>query len=292
MSTQHPFGLTGRHVLVTGAGGGLGRAIISAFISAGAIVSGADRDASLMADLPLAHRLVFDLTDAATVRASIETLREAGAVPDVLVNNAGASRADSLADLEEEGWEEEIATNLTGAYTVTRAVLDIMGLGRVGGGAGGEARAGGDGRARDEQTGQASSTEGGAPPTPRTIVFISSVNALTHYGNPAYSAAKAGLIAYSRALAVELGGRGLRSNVVCPGSIRTAAWDHRPSEVLDAAARYYPIGRILWPEDVANAVVFLASPLAAGITGAVVPVDGGLMAGNVPFLREVIGSDV
>lgn len=273
-SPAHPFGLTGKHVLITGAGGGLGRAIVSAFTEAGAIVSGADRDAALLADLPLAHKLVFDLTDAAACRSAIGDLEVAGAVPDVLVNNAGGSRADSLAALDEDGmWESEIATNLTSAYNVTRPVLKLMARSKDGSEGGG-----GSGEERRSRTG--------------TIVFTSSVNALTHYGNPAYAAAKAGLIAYARSIAVELGGRGVRANVVCPGSVRTAAWDHREAGVLDAAARYYPIGRIIAPEDVANTIVFLASPLAAGISGVVVPVDGGLMAGNVPFVRDIIGSDI
>ncbi|BEI86062.1 hypothetical protein CcaverHIS002_0603490 [Cutaneotrichosporon cavernicola] len=252
MSTPHPFGLTGKHVLVTGAGGGLGRAIVAAFVSAGAYVTGADQDITQLAGLPLHHRLAFDITDAAACRRAIDELEVLGATPDVLVNNAGASRADSLASLEEEGmWDAELATNLTGAYHV----WDKAGRGG-------------------------------------TIVFTSSVNALTHYGNPAYAAAKAGLIAYARALAVELGCKGVRANVVAPGSVRTAAWAHRDPAVLDAAARHYPIGRILAPEDVANTIVFLASPLAAGITGAVIPVDGGLMAGNMPFVRDIIGSDI
>jgi NAD(P)-dependent dehydrogenase (short-subunit alcohol dehydrogenase family) len=255
MSAPHPFGLTGKHVLVTGAGGGLGRAIVAAFVAAGALVSGADRDPSQLADLPLHHRLAFDITDAAACRAAIADLAAAGATPDVLVNNAGASRADSLAALDAGVWAAELATNLTGAYNVTAPVTALWERGGV-------------------------------------IVFTSSVNALTHYGNPAYAAAKAGLVAYSRALAVELGSRGVRSNVVAPGSVRTAAWDHREPKVLEDAARYYPIGRILAPEDVANTIVFLASPLAAGISGAVVPVDGGLMAGNVPFVRDIIGSDI
>lgn len=259
MSTPHPFGLSGKHVLVTGAGGGLGRAIVAAFVAAGALVSGADRDVSQLADLPLLHRLTFDITDAAACRHAISQLSDAGAIPDVLVNNAGASRADSLAALDEEGmWESELATNLTGAYHVTTPVTKAW-----------------------EKAGR-----GGA------VVFTSSVNALTHYGNPAYAAAKAGLIAYARALAVELGSKGVRANVVAPGSVRTAAWDHRGPKVLEDATRYYPIGRIIAPEDVANTIVFLASPLAAGISGAVVPVDGGLMAGNVPFVRDIIGSDI
>jgi NAD(P)-dependent dehydrogenase (short-subunit alcohol dehydrogenase family) len=122
-------------------------------------------------------------------------------------------------------------------------------------------------------------------------VFISSVNALAHYGNPAYAAAKAGMLAYCRAIAVEDGVNGIRANAICPGSVRTHAWDHRLKRdpgIVDAAARFYPLGRLVEPDEVANAALFLASPLASGITGAVIPVDGGLTAGNLPFIRDII----
>ena len=113
-----------------------------------------------------------------------------------------------------------------------------------------------------------------------------------HFGNPAYAAAKAGMVAYARAIAVEEGARGVRANVVCPGSVKTAAWTHR----LESASqpfptrwvRHYPLGRIVEPEEVAQAVLFLASPLASGITGAVLPVDAGLTAGNLRFVRDII----
>ena len=122
------------------------------------------------------------------------------------------------------------------------------------------------------------------------FVFISSVNALAHFGNPAYSAAKAGVVAYMRALATECGRNGIRANAICPGSVRTKAWDHRIAAdpgILDKVSPLYPIGRMVEPVEVANAAVFLASPLASGITGAVVPVDGGLTAGNLPFIEAI-----
>lgn len=255
-SPPHPLGLAGRHVLITGAGGGIGRAMVTAFAGAGAIVSGADRDAATMAELPLAHRLAFDLTDARACADAFADLAGAGAAPEVLVNNAGFTRAETIGQVDETVWEREIAINLTGAFHITRPVVEAMA--KRGGGA---------------------------------VVFIASVNALGHYGNPAYSAAKAGLVAYAKSVAVEMGEKGIRANVVCPGSVRTPAWDHRLAKdpaIFEDVISHYPLGRMVSPEDVANATLFLASPLAAGVTGAVLPVDGGLTAGNLRFVRDII----
>ncbi|WP_448950555.1 SDR family oxidoreductase [Labrys neptuniae] len=251
-----PFGLAGRHVLITGAGGGIGRAMIAAFSGAGAIVSGADRDAALLDGLALRHRLVFDLTDAKAAADAIAKLVADGAAPDILVNNAGFTRAETLKDVDDKVWDSELAINLTGAFHVTSPVMAAM-----------AARGGG------------------------SIVFVASVNGLGHYGNPAYSAAKAGLIAYAKSVAVEAGRDGIRANVVCPGSVRTPAWDHRLAKdptILEDVVSHYPLGRMVRPEDVANAALFLASPLAGGVTGAVLPVDGGLTAGNLRFVRDII----
>jgi NAD(P)-dependent dehydrogenase (short-subunit alcohol dehydrogenase family) len=253
---RHPFGLDGRHVLITGAGGGIGKAMIEAFRQAGALVSGADQDAAMLADLPLEHRLAFNLTDAKACADGLSGLIAKAGVPDILVNNAGFTRGETLGQVDETVWEREISINLTGAFHITKPVLDAM-----------AARGSG------------------------SIVFIASVNALGHYGNPAYSAAKAGLVAYAKSIAVEAGEKGIRANVICPGSVRTPAWDHRLARdpaILDDVLSHYPLGRMVRPEDVANATVFLASPLAGGITGAVLPVDGGITAGNLRFVRDII----
>lgn len=250
------FGLDGRTVLITGAGGGIGRALVAAFAAAGARVSGADRSADLMADLALEHRLAFDLTDAAAARDAFAALEAAGAAPDVLISNAGFTRGETLSDVDADVFASELTINLTGAFHIAGRVIESMA--RRGGGA---------------------------------VVFISSVNALAHYGNPAYSAAKAGLVAYARAVAVERGAAGVRANVVCPGSVRTAAWDHRLEknpDLLDRVLPHYPLGRMVVPEEVAKAALFLASDLASGITGTVLPVDAGLTAGNLRFVRDVI----
>ncbi|HEX4764824.1 MAG TPA: SDR family oxidoreductase [Lichenihabitans sp.] len=254
-----PLGLDGRHVLITGAGGGIGRALVAAFAGAGALVSGADRDAALMDGLDLAHRLAFDLTDGSATEAAIAGLDRAGAAPAVLISNAGFTRGETLDGVDRAVWERELAINLTGAFNVVAPAIEVM-----------AARGGG------------------------SVVFIASVNALAHYGNPAYSAAKAGLVAYAKAIAMERGRQGVRANVVAPGSVRTPVWDHRLArtpDLMDRLLPHYPLGRLVVPEEVARAALFLASDAASGITGAVLPVDAGLTAGNLRFVRDVIAGD-
>ncbi len=251
-----PFRLDGKTVLVTGAGGGIGRALVAAFCEAGASVIGADVEPALLADLELAGRILFDQADPAATRAAVVEHLEAHGAPDAVVANAGFTRAEHFGHLDDTVWAAELAINLNGAYALTDPIVQAMA--KRGGGA---------------------------------VVFISSVNALAHYGNPAYSAAKAGLVAYSKALAVERGRDGIRSNVVAPGSVRTPAWDHRLQAdpgLIGKVLPHYPLGRLVSPVDVANAAVFLCSDAAAGITGTVLPVDAGLTAGNLRFVDEVL----
>jgi NAD(P)-dependent dehydrogenase (short-subunit alcohol dehydrogenase family) len=252
-----PFRLDGRRALITGAGGGIGGALVAAFKAAGATVIGADREESLLAKLDVDHRLAFDLTDGEAAAAAVERLEAEAAAPDIIVSNAGRTRAERMTDVDKAAWERELAVNLTGAFNVVSPALP--GMMRRGGG---------------------------------SIVFVATVNALAHYGNPAYAAAKAGLVAYAKAIAVERGAAGIRSNVVCPGSVRTPAWDHRlqrAPDILDKVLPHYPLGRLVTPQEVASAVLFLASDAASGITGAVLAVDAGLTAGNLRFVHDVIG---
>jgi NAD(P)-dependent dehydrogenase (short-subunit alcohol dehydrogenase family) len=119
-----------------------------------------------------------------------------------------------------------------------------------------------------------------------SVVNIASVNGIGVFGHPAYSAAKAGMIHLTRLIAVEYGHHGIRANAIAPGTVRTQAWEDRAANnpaVFDQAAAHYALGRIVRPEDVAEAVGFLASPLAAAITGICLPVDCGLTAG-IPAL--------
>jgi NAD(P)-dependent dehydrogenase (short-subunit alcohol dehydrogenase family) len=251
-----PFQLDGRRALITGAGGGIGGALARAFSAAGVAVCAADREAALLDKVDCAERLVFDLTDSDATRSVIaDYLARAGA-PDILISNAGGTRAESFEAVDEEVWSREMAVNLTGAYNVARPVADAM-----------AARGGG------------------------ALIFIASVNGLAYFGNPAYSVAKAGLISLGKAFAVERGPQGVRSNVICPGSIRTPAWDRRFArnpDLLQLILPHYPMGRLATMEDVANCALFLASDAAAGITGAAIPVDAGLTAGNLRFVNEVI----
>jgi NAD(P)-dependent dehydrogenase (short-subunit alcohol dehydrogenase family) len=251
-----PFRLDGKTVLISGAGGGIGRSLVAAFHGAGAHIIGADRDATMLEGLPLLRTVLFDQADAPATRAAISAEIEAHGGPDCVVSNAGFTRAEHLGMVDDDVWASELAINLNGAYAMTDPIIAAM-----------------------AKRGQGS------------LVFISSVNALAHYGNPAYSAAKAGLVAYAKAIAVERGGEGVRANVVAPGSVRTPAWDHRlaadPS-LLDDVLPHYPLGRMVSPMEVANAVLFLCSDAASGITGTVLPVDAGLTAGNLRFVDDVL----
>ena len=256
---QTILGLGGKQVFITGAGGGIGRALIDIFNAAGAVVSGADQQQSLLDGLPLANCLTFDLTDKEQTLRAIGDFIAAHGAPDVLINNAGFTRGETLDQLEGNIWEREIAINLNGAFHVTAPVAEAM------------------------------SKRGSG-----SIVFISSVNALGHFGNPAYSAAKAGLISYMKALAVERGRFGVRANAVCPGSVRTPAWDHRlqrQPELLAKVLPHYPLGRMVTPDEVAQAALFLGSSAAAGVTGATLAVDAGLTAGNLRFVNDVLAGD-
>lgn len=253
-----PFRLDGKTVLISGAGGGIGRSMVAAFRAAGANVVGADRDPNLLSGLDLSGQVLFELADPKGTRAAIERhIAEHGA-PDAVVSNAGFTRAETLDHLDDDVWASEIAINLNGAYAMSAPIVQAM-----------------------AQRGAGS------------LVFISSVNALAHFGNPAYSAAKAGLIAYARALAVERGAQGIRANAICPGSVRTPAWDHRLAAdptLLDNVLPHYPLGRMVLPQEVANAAVFLCSDAASGITGTTLTVDAGLTAGNLRFVDEVLRS--
>jgi NAD(P)-dependent dehydrogenase (short-subunit alcohol dehydrogenase family) len=122
------------------------------------------------------------------------------------------------------------------------------------------------------------------------IVNVSSVNAASYFGNPSYSAAKAGLESLTKTIAVEFGAAGIRCNAVAPGSIATEYWEVRKAvdpQIFEKVARWYPLGRVGRPDDVADALLFLASDAASWITGVVLPVDGGILAGNLAMTRDI-----
>jgi NAD(P)-dependent dehydrogenase (short-subunit alcohol dehydrogenase family) len=179
---------------------------------------------------------------------------------DVLVNNAGFSEHPTFPKTDPEAWAYDVNGNLNSAYNCAHAVIPGM-----------QARGGG------------------------SIVAIGSVNGLMGFGDPAYSAAKAGLVSLTKSLAMELGRYNIRSNIVLPGTVRTPLWERKAgadSATLERLRKWYPLGRIVEPVDVARTVAFLASDAAAAITGASLVVDCGLTAGNIVMTRELTLNDI
>src|SRR5215207_8986667 len=254
----------GRVAIITGSGSGLGRVLAHRFAAEGAAVVVADvveqRASAVAGEISEAGgkslAQTTDVTNAADVAAMVGAARGAFGSVDILVNNAAkASDADFL-NLSEEAWDEDVAIALKGTFLCSQAVLADMTKNRSG-----------------------------------VILNISSVNALTYYGNEAYSAAKAGILNLTRSLAVRYGPFGVRANAIAPGTLRTPAWDERQQKdprVFERVAAWYPLGRVGQPEDVVGAALFLASDEASWITGAVLPVDGGLTAGNHRMTREIV----
>ncbi len=250
-TTAGVFGLAGRVCVVTGAGGGIGRAIAVTLAEAGARLVILDRSADTAAETLDAVRvrgaeavaIGCDTADEASVAAAAAQSAERMGACGVLVNNAGILRPGPLETLTSTEWHAVLSVNLTGYFHCAQA------FGR-----------------------QMRGNGGGA------MVHIASIAA--HHPTPfsgAYNVAKAGIVMLSRQLAIEWGGVGIRSNVVSPGMILTpmsAAFYAQPGAAERRSATI-PGGRIGQPEDIARAVLFLASPLSAYITGDEITVDGG-----------------
>lgn len=252
--------------LVTGAAHGIGRAIALHLAREGAAVAvldldvqGAEATAGLIrAAGGTAFAARADITDMMALTAALDASEAALGPLTVLVNNAAFTQAGDLAGIGLETWHKEIDVNLNGTYHCLRAVLPRM-----------QARGGG------------------------AVVNISSVNGVRYFGNPAYSAAKAALINLTQSVASEYGRHGIRCNAVLPGSVRTdnITWKIRQEkdpQIFQKLTRWYPLGRVAEPEDIAKAVSFLGSDEAAYITGVALPVDGGLLAGMNVMIGEFI----
>jgi 3-oxoacyl-[acyl-carrier protein] reductase len=227
---------------VTGASRGIGHAIAAAFLAAGDNVTTIDRQGSGNGALAL----VGDVTDTASINAAFDQAEAAFGPVQVLVANAGATRDGLAMRMSDEDFAAVIDTNLAGAFRCARRAVGSMVRARRG-----------------------------------AIVLIGSVVGLGGgAGQANYAASKAGLVGLARALTREVGGRGITVNVIAPGFIETdmtaGLGEKRRSEVLAAV----PAGRLGLPDDVAAAAVFLASPGAAYVSGAVLPVDGGLGMGH------------
>jgi 3-oxoacyl-[acyl-carrier protein] reductase len=249
--------LRGRCAIISGGASGIGRAIALEFARHGAHVAfnyydytgegtlaeAADRTAREIAQLEVrVHYEECDVRDSVAVDSFVDRCLERLGGLHVLVNNAGVARDRALWRLSDEHWSSVLETNLTGAFNMIRAVTPIL-------------RAQGDGK----------------------IVNVSSVHAIRpEFGLANYSASKAGLIALTKAAALELGASNVNVNAVAPGYIRTSRLTEQvPAEILDRAREKSALGRLGDPQEVANVVLFLCSELARHVTGAVIPVDGG-----------------
>ncbi|MEU5049523.1 SDR family oxidoreductase [Streptomyces sp. NPDC021096] len=255
----------GYAVLITGAGRGIGEATARRLASEGARVLLTDADgeraekaaAALRADGLTAESATCDVGDRAAVEAATAHAADRFGRLDVLVNNAYSFHPDPdlLEDVRDEDWARDLDITLTGALRCARAAMPHL--------------AAADGRG--------------------AIVNIGSVNGEQDFGAHAYSAAKAGLAGLTRTLAGHGAPRGVRANLIAPGTVATPTWTGREVSLQQAAA-HYPLGRVGRPEDIAAAVAFLASADAAWITGVTLPVDGGILVGNVGLREALRGS--
>jgi 3-oxoacyl-[acyl-carrier protein] reductase len=240
--------LSGKVALVTGSTRGIGLAIARALHAAGAKVAIVGRDqaraAAVAAELGQhAAGFACDVADGAQVEAAIAAAESALGPIDVLVNNAGLTRDNILLRLTEADWDAVLDANLKGAFHTTKAVIKGMMKRRAG-----------------------------------RIVNITSIVGLTgNKGQANYAASKAGLIGFTKSVAKEYASRGILVNCVAPGFIETDMTAALPDAARASLLEDIALGRLGRPEDVAGAVLFLASDLAAYVTGQVLVVDGGMV---------------
>lgn len=241
--------LPGRIAIVTGASRGIGRAIAAMLARQGAVVVAAARGdharetvEEIIAAGGQARPVSVDVTDSASIERMVaETLERHGRI-DVLVNNAGITRDQLMLRMKREDWDAVLATNLTAMFTTVQAALKPMIRQRAG----------------------------------RVIAISSVVGQAGNPGQANYAASKAGIIGFSKALALEVASRGITVNVVAPGLIDTDMTRALGERAHETWASKIPLGRLGTPEDVAAAVCFLASDAASYITGQVLAVNGGM----------------
>jgi 3-oxoacyl-[acyl-carrier protein] reductase len=242
--------LTDRVALVTGAARGLGRCIAQSLAAAGAKVAGIDVNEECLAEMVAAIRaaggtaepIACDVTQSERVGEVVDQVVKKWGKLDILVNNAGVTRDNVLVRMKDEQWDLVLNINLRGTFLFTRAAARPMMKARQG-----------------------------------RIINVASVSGLM--GNPGqvnYSASKAGVIGLTRTVACELASRNITVNAVAPGFINTDMTAKLGEEIIQQVRKEIPLGRLGEPQDVADAVLFLASDAASFITGHVLTIDGGL----------------
>ena len=240
--------LEGEVALVTGASRGIGAAIAAALAAAGATVVGtATSEAgaeAIGAALGASGRgVVPNISDDDSVAAALQDVQGNEGSPTILVNNAGITRDNLLMRMKTDEWDDVISTNLSGVYRVCKACLRGMMKAKKG----------------------------------RIINIASVIGVMGNAGQSNYAAAKAGIIGFSKSLAREIGSRNITVNVVAPGFIDTDMTRVLPEAQRDGMLAQVPLGRLGEGEDIANAVVFLASGSGAYITGETLHVNGGML---------------
>jgi 3-oxoacyl-[acyl-carrier protein] reductase len=232
-----------RVVLVTGGSKGIGQGIAVRLTKSGHRVAATYRSREVPADV---LGVQCDVTDPAQVEAAFAQVESTLGTVEVLVANAGITRDTLLMRMSDDDWDQVIATNLSGAFRVARRAARPMIRGKFG-----------------------------------RIVFISSVvGMMGSAGQVNYAASKSGLVGMARSLARELGSRGVTANVITPGLIETDMTAELGEDLIKKYAGQIPLGRFGSVDDVAGTVEFLVSDAASYITGAVIPVDGGLGMGH------------
>ncbi|BCU07490.1 3-oxoacyl-ACP reductase FabG [Allochromatium tepidum] len=242
--------LKGEIALVTGASRGIGRAIAMALAEQGAAVvgtatteSGAQAIEQALTDAGYQGMgLVLNVSDSASVEAALAQITERLGAPSILVNNAGITRDNLLMRMKDEEWDAVIDTNLTSLYRLSKGCLRAMTKARKG----------------------------------RIINIASVVGSMGNAGQTNYAAAKAGMMGFTKSLAREVGSRGITVNCVAPGFIDTDMTKELPEAHRQTLLGAIPLGRLGRPEEIAGAVVFLASPGGAYITGETLHVNGGM----------------
>ena len=232
-----------RIVLVTGGNRGIGHSIAQKFVENGDTVIVTSRSGE---EIPGLHVVKCDVSDTASVDAAFDQIESTWGPVEIAVANAGITRDGLIMRMSDEDIQDVINTNLTGAIRVARRASRAMMKARSG-----------------------------------RLIFISSVvGLLGSAGQVNYAASKSGLVGAARSLARELGSRGITANVIAPGFVDTDMTAELSEERRSEIVGNVPLGRYATPEEVADVAVFLASPAASYITGAVIPVDGGLGMGH------------